>query len=425
MFKNIVNTFFTRVFGSLSNLVIAILISNVFGAEVKGEQGLILTTITLVSLVTAVIGAGSIVYLLPRTRTLHLLVPSYVWNAIICISVYSILTQSQILPDEFILHTCLLTFVLTLSHIHCGILIGIEKIKQSNLSVLLNTLAVLLALIFFTYYLEIDNINAYIYSLYCGYSINLLLSIYFILSNWKSKLRILSPADSSFLSATLRLLKYGFLNQLDNLAQMLSFRLSYYFINYFITRSAVGIYSNAISIIESIWLISRSISMVQNARIANSSDIAYSLKITLNLLKVSFLIVLCAVIVLLFIPAGFYQFVFGEEFGDIRIVIVSISPGILLFSTSFILSGLYAGTGNYHYNTIASILGLAITIALAFLLIPNYGLAGAGITASVSYIASVVVKFFILVKIFKVKPGEMLISKHDINYFIQLVREKK
>ncbi len=425
MFKNIVNTFFTRVFASLSNLIIAILISNVFGAEIKGEQGLILTTITLVSLVTAVIGAGSLVYLIPRAKTLHLLMPSYLWNAIICISVYSILSHTQILPEEFILHTTILTFILTLSHIHGGILVGIEKIKQSNLSVLFNTLTVLLALIFFTFYLKIDNINAYIYSLYCGYFVNLLLSIYFILANWKSKLKILSSSDSSFLSATLRLFKYGFLNQLDNMAQMLSFRLSYYFINYFISKSAVGIYSNAISIIESIWLISRSISMVQNARIANSNDIGYSLKITINLLKVSFLIVLCAVIVLLFIPAGFYQFVFGEEFGDIRIVIVSISPGILLFSTSFILSGLYSGTGNYHYNTIASICGLAVTVALAFLLIPSYGLAGAGITASVSYITTVLVKFFILIKIFKVKPKDILIRKDDIDYFIQLVKEKK
>ena len=165
--------------------------------------------------------------------------------------------------------------------------------------------------------------------------------------------------------------------------------------------------------------------MVQNARIANSTDIKYSLKITLNLLKVSFLIVLFAVIVLLFVPAGFYQFVFGEEFGDIRVVIVSISPGILLFSASFILSGLYSGTGNYQYNAIASISGLAITFALAFLLIPNYGLTGAGITASVSYIAAVFVKFFILIKIFKVKPKDILIRKDDINYFIQLVKEKK
>jgi O-antigen/teichoic acid export membrane protein len=205
---------------------------------------------------------------------------------------------------------------------------------------------------------------------------------------------------------------------------MLSFRLSYYFINYYVSKSAVGIYSNAISIIESIWLISRSISMVQNARIANSTDIDYSVKITLNLLKISFLLVLLAVIVLLFIPAGFYQFVFGEEFGEIRTVIVSISPGILLFSTSFILSGLYSGTGNYHYNTIASIIGLALTIALAFLLIPGYGLIGAGITASVSYIATVAVKFYILIKIFKVKPGDTLIRKKDISYFIQLVNNK-
>ena len=100
---------------------------------------MILTTITLVSIATAVIGSGSLVYLLPRTKTLHLLIPSYIWNAIVCLSVYSILIHSQILPDEYILHTTILTFVLTLAHIHCGVLVGIDVAVGVSVGVTVGT----------------------------------------------------------------------------------------------------------------------------------------------------------------------------------------------------------------------------------------------------------------------------------------------
>ncbi|MBN1952777.1 MAG: polysaccharide biosynthesis C-terminal domain-containing protein [Bacteroidales bacterium] len=424
MIKNVLHTFFTRIFSALANLAIAIIISNVYGASVKGEQGLILTSITLISLLTAIIGSGSLIYLTSRYKTVHLLVPSYIWNLVVCLSVYHILTFSHILSHDLSLHTSLLTFILTMSHIHSGLLMGTERIRQSNFAFLLNNIFLLGSLLVFVFVIKIPTVYAYVYALYIGYSINFLVSLVFMFSSWRSHFQPISNGGSSFWTAGKKLLKYGFLNQLDVIAQMLSFRLSYYFINHYISKSAVGVYSNAISIIESIWLISRSISMVQNARIANSRNLEYSVNITINLLKISFSLVLLAVFVLLLIPAEFYQFIFGDEFGDVRLVIVSISPGILLFSMSFILSGLFSGTGKYSYNVMASISGLLVTLMLAILLIPRFGLVGAGITASVSYIVSVSVKLIILFRRYPVSRKQLIIRKADFNYFMSLFRGK-
>jgi O-antigen/teichoic acid export membrane protein len=191
------------------------------------------------------------------------------------------------------------------------------------------------------------------------------------------------------------------------------------------SKSAVGIYSNAISIVESIWLISRSISMVQNARIVNSNDLNYSVRITVQLLKVSFLLVFGVVIILQFIPASFYQFLFGEEFGDVRTVILTVSPGILFFCISFILSGLFAGTGNYKYNTISSLAGLIVTIPLVIILIPKYGLIGAGISASVSYCTHTAVKLTYFIRKFPVEPGLLWITKTDFKQFFSYLKTKK
>lgn len=425
MLKNIINTFFTRIFASVANLLIAIIISKVYGAEIKGEQGLILTTITLITLMAAIIGSGSLVYLIPRLKTKHLLIPSYLWNGLVCASLYFILLQTNFLPQDYILHTIILSFILTLSHIHSSALVGIEKIKQSNLAFLVNNLVVLISLLVFVFIFRIPTVYAYIYSIYIGYSVYLIFTSQLVFSNWKSGFNSIQVGSSSFVIGARNLLKYGLFNQLDVIASILSFRLSYYAINYYLSKSAVGIYSNAISIIESIWLISRSIAMVLNARIANSSDLNYSVKITVNLLKVSFFLVFIAVIVLLFIPSGFYQFLFGEEFGDIRIVILSISPGVLLFSTSFILSSLYAGTGKYIYNTISSVVGLIVTVILVLILIPRYGIVGAGITASISYFAHVIVKVWIFVNKFPVSLKELWIKRSDFDQFVDYLRPEK
>lgn len=422
MLKNIINTFFTRIFASLANLAIAIIISHVYGAEIKGEQGLILTTITLVTLLTAIIGSGSVIYFTPRLKTVHILLPSYIWNILVCLLVYILLLQTELIPATYVKHTVILACVLTVTHIHSGILTGIEKIRQSNFAFLMNTFFVLLSLLFFVFIRKLDTVMAYVYALYIGYGIHLLVSIFLVGINWKIRLRHIAPENSSFRAGLLGLLRFGFLNQLDVIAQMLSFRLSYYFIDHYLSKAAVGIYSNAISIIESIWLISRSIAMVLNARIVNSKDPEYSVAITLKLLKVSFILVFAALTVLLAIPASFYQFIFGEEFGAVRTVMIAISPGVLLFSTSFILSALFAGTGKYVYNTIASITGLSITLLLAFLLIPPLGLIGAGITASVAYIFAVGVKVYFLFTRYNTRLTAFRIDIHEFREFFQLLR---
>jgi O-antigen/teichoic acid export membrane protein len=162
--------------------------------------------------------------------------------------------------------------------------------------------------------------------------------------------------------------------------------------------------------------------MVQNARIVNSNDLNYSVRITIQLLKVSFLLVFGVVIILQFIPASFYQFLFGEEFGDIRIVILTVSPGILFFCISFILSGLFAGTGNFKYNTIASVAGLIITIPLVMILIPKYGLIGAGITASISYCAHTVIKLTYFIRRFPVSLKDLWIRRRDLQQFFNYLR---
>ena len=100
MFKNIVSTFFTRFFIALSNLIIAVLLSNFTGAAGRGEQSLIITLITFIIIITSVIGSSSISYLLPRFRFMALIIPSYIWVVLVILACFFVIPLLSLVPEE-------------------------------------------------------------------------------------------------------------------------------------------------------------------------------------------------------------------------------------------------------------------------------------------------------------------------------------
>jgi O-antigen/teichoic acid export membrane protein len=411
MLRNISNTFFTRFLSSFINLAVSIIISNYLGAEGRGEQGLVLTTITMVTLFSAIIGAGSITYLSPRLPLKMLLIPSYLWGLLLSVLLIFLIPFQTFFSFSVVAHIAILSFILNGTQIHSSILLGKEKVVQTNNIQLVSTIIFLLCIFLFFVVLKYKEIQFYIYSLYFSYVISYIYSIFLIFKLHGNSTQNLP--SQTFLYSVKNLTHYGFLNQLDVIVQMASFRISYYLIDIQLGKGEVGVYSNAVSIIEAIWMISRSISMVQFARIVNSTDIDYSRNLTIKLLKISSLLVFMASLLLLIIPSEFYTFLFGKDFWAVKKIILTFIPGVLVFNASFVLSGFFSGVGKYGYNVIASSIGLIVTILLLIVLIPEMGVVGAGITASLSYMTVVLIKTFFFIKNYKVAFNELFIKRED------------
>jgi O-antigen/teichoic acid export membrane protein len=211
------------------------------------------------------------------------------------------------------------------------------------------------------------------------------------------------------------LFRLGYMNQLAHITQMMSFRLSYYFLEMYHGEASVGIYSNGIQIMESIWLISKSISLVQYARIANTEDNSYSQLLSVRLLKASFIISLICIVPLVLLPESFYLWLFGEGFIGVRKVIWILAPGVLVYNISLILGHYFSGIGKYYVNTIASSAGLVISLILFVLLIPAYVETGAGIAASISYLVTSLVVLIFFVRESKMGNEFFTISYNDFD----------
>lgn len=411
MFKQIVNTFFTRILSGVFNLVIAIIISNYLGAEGKGVQGLIITTIAFIIIFAGIIGPGGLTYLLPRFHFSLLVVPAYFWSVLMAIGLSVFLTFSEVIPLEYHFHVVILSLILSFTGINNAILHANKKIHQVNyvtITQIITTLIVIVYLIIFQKKLSIDS---YITALYYGYSISAILSYIFTFSDYKTKY---SFPFYKYLIGIKKHLKFGSFNQLDILAQVLSFRLAYYFLNHFVSVAEVGIYSNAVSLVESVWILSRSIAYVQHSRIVNSRNKDYTIDLTIKFIKLAGILALCAILIFVFIPSEVYQFIFGDEFINMQAIIQSLSPGILFFSISFIISAYFSGTGKHYINSISSIVGVIVIILLSVFLIPKYGVIGAGIAASLSYFSTTMVKLISFCSIGKISLKKFLLTKTDL-----------
>jgi len=180
--------------------------------------------------------------------------------------------------------------------------------------------------------------------------------------------------------------------------QLFNYRLSYYIIEKYFDRATLGVFSIGVQISESVWIISKSIAMVQYARIANSTDEAYAHRLTSDFIKITGLITVAILAVLLVLPAQFFVLIFKAGFSNVTEVILSLSPGILAVALSLMLSHYFSGSGKPWHNTISSGIGLVFTVGLGFTLIPVYGISGAGLTASAAYMAGMLYQLFIFIR---------------------------
>ena len=410
MLSKILNTFGAKTAGAVTNLLIAIILSQFLGPEGKGQQGLIITTIAFILVFSNLVGGGTLVYLVPRYKISELFLPSYLWALLISAAAFILLLLFPVIGIGYSVHIAVLSVISGFAGINSTLLIGKEEIKASNLTLLIQPLGTIAALLFIFYLTDIQNVYAYIIAIYISFSISWFTGLVYLKKYFHEKLIEFRVK----LEVIKTLFKLGFLNQTAHITQLMSFRLSYYILDLYHGEASVGIYSNAISLMESVWLISKSISLVQYARIANEDDIRYAQRITVKLLMAGFIVCSFILIPLLILPVSVYSFVFGEGFIGIKTAMWTLAPGVLIYNINILFGHYFSGRGKYHYNTIASTAGLVVSITCFYLLIPSLDIAGAGIATSISYLVTSIVIFSLFMRENQLGINEWKINKDDI-----------
>ncbi len=415
MLNNILGTVATRFINAVASFVIVILVSRWLGADGLGSVNLVVLGISIAVMASNFVGGGALVYLVPRHRLIHLLLPAYVWAVFTTALVVAVLHAFELVPARYSLDIYIISLIHAFMTVHQVSLLGKERILKNNLVTLTRILTMVTSLLVIMLALEHKSIDAYVQSLYISYSLALILSTAFITKE------IRMARIAGFFRMIHRSLRYGMFVQLANIIQLFNYRLAYFLIDAFHNRALLGVFSVGIQISEGVWLISRSIAMVQYSRIANISDSKEALEVTRKLLKFTLMIVITVLIPLLLLPSQVYVWIFGEEFDRVRSVILLLSPGILAVAINSIFSHFFSGTGRHHLNAIGAGIGLVFTLGLGFLLIPPFGILGAAITATLAYWASFVFQLIMFLRISEYKPGSLLPDKTDLQYALKTI----
>lgn len=409
MVKNIFSTFGSKLLIAVSNLLVIILISQVLGAEGKGEQSLIITLIVIILIFCDFIGGAALIYLTPRFKISKLLTQAYTWSILACTCWYFIIKATHLVPG-FEIHILFISLLSSFFSIHQNILIGKENFRINNLISVLQIIILLVSLVILFFVLNNKNINSYIYALYFSFITSFIISFIHILPYVREQKSATDKTKTIFKKA----LKFGLINQTGIILQFLSFRISYFLINEYSGKDVLGVYSNGVSIVESIWLLSISISTVQYGKIANTTDKEYSKHLTINLTKFSMIMSIITLTILFFLPDTFFRFIFGNEFGAIHTIILYLMPGVFFLNFHLIVGHYFSGIGKYQINTYGIVFGFLVTAIMIFIFSPRFGISEAGITCSLSYITTSTFVFIWFLKESKSRLSDFLPNGNDI-----------
>lgn len=420
MIRKIISTTATRFIAAIISFTIIILNSRFLGPSNVGLIGIIILDITIITTISSVFGGPSLVYFVPRKSIKSLTVISIFSSftgvlivlIVLCMcKVLSINTQTLI-PEGFINHVLILSFLQSFLSNNINLLLGKEKIYWQNILSLFQIFTLIIILIYRYYLLHDITINSWLFAFYFSIIIPLLFSLIFLLKIIIKDISIFS-FDIKFFA---ELSKFGLILQLASLTQLFNYRLPYYFLNAFFPAGVrLGIFTVGTQVSEGILIIGKSVSMVQYARISNIENTHENGSMTVQLLKFTVLITSIILGSLLLIPDRYYSYIFYfQSFKEVRTVLLYLAPGIIALSANMILSHFLSGIGKPKHNLQVSIAGLFVISFFSYILIPQYGIVGAAISTSFSYLASAFCSLFLFNKYYKLKTKELIFNKSDI-----------
>lgn len=388
------------------NLAILLVSSRQLGSDVRGQVSLLISNIAIIQIINEIYTGYVQVYFIPRFSLAKLYRMGILWTVVCTLLCVLVFVVFEIGMTETWVHLIVLSFIIILHSFHMVIILAKERIKAYNYLNFFQPALLLAALMVCIFYAEIKTINSYIIALYISFLTALVLSVIQMISIFKK------DEQHQTIFEPEKIIENGFYNQLANLCHMLSSRYNFYLLG---NTILVGVYSSASSLIESVWIISNSVSPIILTYIANSRDPGNNARITFLLAKICLLLSTCCVVVLYFIPREFFVFLLGHDFIHVKTVMLYLSPGILCISFATIISHYFAGLGKQKVLLTANAFGLLATVCTSRYLISKDQLLGACYAAGLSYLVATIILVSFFMRENKLGFFELFNFKKDLD----------
>lgn len=176
-----------------------------------------------------------------------------------------------------------------------------------------------------------------------------------------------------------------------NVISLLNYRATLFLIEWHGGLADAGVYSVAVQVAELLWLLSSSVTVSAYHRIGVPDPVAAA-STTLHAVRANLLATVLAA-PLLYLGARYaVPAVLGVEFTGALFPLALLLPGVAAYAAASSLSAFYTNhQGRPQWSAGIAGLSLALTLAIAALAIPRYGVDGAAIATSVAYCIAIAV----------------------------------
>ncbi len=217
---------------------------------------------------------------------------------------------------------------------------------------------------------------------------------------------------------------YGMKGQAGQILQWINYRFDLFIVNALRTRAELGIYSVAAGVPTLIWQVPNAIAFALYSRVS-VLDKEGGDQVAIDSARHSALASL--LLAAAFVPISRYAIpiLFGKAFSSAIVATWLLLPGTVALSYYKTLGVHLAGQGKPEYGSYAGAVSVVLTIALDFLLIPEYGINGAAVASSIAYTVTGAITIYWFVrmtgctkisKLFVPQPG-------DLRTWISMIRQ--
>lgn len=435
MIKKIFGTFGTRVLNAICNFITLWFGTHYLGAEAWGIGGIVLLDVSLLLIGVEFLAGSGLIYFTPRKSYRTLFKISYIWSTLI-VAFYALLMylfsfipesfghnfakffgeSAEFVPEGYHGMVLLLVFVYSLHNFNLTTMLGKERVGTNNILFIIQFMTQMCSMLFYIFVLDIRDANAFVYSFLTGYTVGYLCGLTQIWPYLKEK------GNDSMRETIREMFKFGTIIQLSTLVSMLNRRLSFLIIKGFWGDAKVGVYNAATQVSEAPKMIGQSIAMVQFSKISNLTDNELAAKITTQLLKTAVVLTAICLFIVCIIPTSVYSWLFTANFAEMRVVMIALAPGVVFMAANMVFCHYFSGVNMPKHNLYGALVGLAVTVPSLYLLIPPFGMVGAGISASITHLATILYQWIVFKRINNISAKELLVTKEDVKMLVSEIK---
>lgn len=428
MIKKIFGTFGTRLLNALVGFVTLWFGTNFLGREAWGIGATVLVDVSLLLIAVELLSGSGLIYFTPRKPFSTIFKLSHIWivliTSLISVIFYTLYSLApklyhSFVPEGYGIHIIIMVFLYGLHNFNMNVLLGKERVGTQNILFIIQFMTQMTSMIINIFVFNIRNADAFVYSLITGYFIVNICGFLCIAKYFKEPK---SNESVSLIATAKEMLNFGSMIQLSTLVTMINRRISYIVIKNVFGDAEVGVYTSGTQISEATKLIGNSIALVQFSSISNMDDEKRAAAMTVTFLKLACILTAICMIVICFVPKSIFAWVFTEEFAEIKDVLVSLSPGMVFLAANMIFSHYFSGVNKPKYNLYATFVGFVITVPSIIILIPRYGIIGAGASVSLTYLGTILYQWIIFKKINKIKTKDLIPTLNDFKTLIESIK---